>query len=119
MKVFQIVLLLLVVGCSSESDKIVPDDPVKKSTLEPQIKSVEPVTIEPQVKQLEKATEVNTPVIKSTNNLRKKAEKRTNSRLVKDSVKIVPWDLDSGQNWDKQNDPEFVEDPRVVIPWEE
>lgn len=105
MKVLQLIFCVcyffLTVGCSSESDKTGPDESAKESISEPQIKSVEKVTLEPQIKQLEKATEVNTPITKSTNNLRKKAEKRTNSKLVKDSVEVVPWDIVPGKNWAK------------------
>jgi len=119
MKAFQFALLLLIASCSSEKDKAAPDESVKGSISEHQIKPVEKGSLEPQVKQLKKAIEVNTSITRDTNNLRKKTVKRTNSKFVKNSVEVVPWDLDSEKNWNKQNDPEFVEDPRVVVPWEE
>ena len=87
--IFYVCYFFLIIGCSSESDKTTPDESIKENILEPQIKSVE------------KVAEVNTLVQNSTDNPRENIEKQTDSKLVADSVEVIPWDIAPGKNWSK------------------
>jgi len=127
MKAFQILICVsffLIGGCSSESDKATPVGSKKESILEYQVKSSE------------KAKEVEPLLQNSTDNFRenintqtsakldkspnKTVKKQPGSRLTKDSVEVISWDMASGKNWaeptkDQEN---RSEDSVVIIPWE-
>ena len=100
--IFYVCYFLLIIGCSSESDKTTPDESIKESILEPQIKPVE------------KVVEVNTPIQKSAVNPRENIEKKTDSKFVADSVEVIPWDIAPRKTWNKptwegENWPEDIE----------
>ena len=94
--IFYVCYLFLIIGCSSESDKTTPDEPIKETILEPesQIKSVE-------IKSVEKVAEVNTLIQNSTDSPRENIEKQTDSKFVADSVEVIPWDIAPGKTWNK------------------